>query len=206
MIEENLTKAWQLFDIGKWASAEEIYLECYEQIDVSDHEHYEAVLMGLIYVESYMEKYDEARNYAKLLLEVARDEEARHIALHQTGMIERMAGEYENAMALFLLEAEVIAEAFPEDDLRIATNLYEQGYCHMKMCEMDLAEEKMQLALAYAIKSEDGICIGCAYRGLGEIMKTCRKPEQAKNYFNQAIEAFEAAGDSIAVDEVRAMS
>lgn len=161
--------------------------------------------MGIIYVASYLEKYEEARAYAKQLLEMARDEEAKHIALHQTGMVERMAGDYQCAMDLFLQEAEVIAEAFLSDDLRVAANLYEQAYCKMKMAELLYAMEMMQRALKHAIKSGDEMCIGCAYRGLGEIMRAIGSEKEASEYFEHAIEAFEKAGDIIAVEEIKAM-
>ena len=105
----------------------------------------------------------------------------------------------------FLQEAEVIYTAYPEDDLRIAANLYEQAYVNMKIGVLDKAEEIMNRSLEHAKKSGDAMCIGCAYRGLGEIMKACGNTEQTHNYFEQAITAFELTGDSIAVDEVKAM-
>ena len=204
-MQEKLEKAWQLFDIGDYAASEEIYLECLKKTGEDDYENYASVLMGMIYTQSYMEKYDEARKYANHLIEIAPNDEEKHIALHQAGMVERMAGIYDDALKFFQLEAEIIDVAFSEDDMRIATNLYEQAYVNMKKGVLDKAEEVMNLSLQHAKKSEDAMCIGCAYRGLGEIMDMCGKQTQARNYFEQAIAAFELTGDSIAVDEVKVM-
>lgn len=204
-MQEKLEKAWQLFDIGDYAASEEIYLECLKKTGEDDYENYASVLMGMIYTQSYMEKYDEARKYANHLIEIAPNDEEKHIALHQAGMVERMAGIYDDALKFFQLEAEIIDVAFSEDDMRIAANLYEQAYVNMKKGILDKAEKIMNLSLQHAKKSEDAMCIGCAYRGLGEIMSMCGNTIQACNYFEQAIAAFELAGDSIAVDEVKAM-
>jgi len=204
-MQEKLAQAWQLFDVGEFVASEAIYLECLNQTSEIDYDNYAAILMGLIYTQSFNGKYDEARDYACRLLNIVPNEEEKHIALHQAGMVERMAENYGEALKMFLQEAEIIHTTFSEDDLRMAANLYEQAYVHMKMRVLDKAEEVMNRSLEHAKKSGDAMRIGCAYRGLGEIMKACGNTEQAHNYFEQAITAFELTGDSIAVDEVKAM-
>ena len=99
----------------------------------------------------------------------------------------------------------MIQRVFPEDHLRIATNLYEQAYVNMKSGELELAENIMMQSLEHAQIADDTMCIGCAYRGLGEIMDLCGKNALAQEYFDQAIEAFKIAGDIIAVKEVEDM-
>mgnify|MGYP001183423016 CR=1 FL=1 len=101
---ETLSKAWSLFDAGNYTDAETIYKECYAKIPSTDHDNYWQVLMGLIYAESFLEHYTEARTYASQLIACAIDHEEKHIAIHQAGMIERMAGAYDKAMNLFLQE------------------------------------------------------------------------------------------------------
>ena len=203
IMQEMLSKAWQLFDSGAIDTAEALYLDCYGQVSVSNHEIYTSVLMGLIYVESSMKKYDEARKYAELLVRIADNDEDRHVAIHQYGMVERMAGNFSKSKILFQQEAELIRAAFSDDDLRISANYYEQAYVEMKMGNLNFAEETMTLALEYAIKAKDSICIGCACRGMGEIVKVRSNSEQAKLWFDKAIDAFGDAGDLIAVEEVR---
>ena len=61
----------------------------------------------------------------------------------------------------------------------------------------------MLSALDFAEKSNDLISIGCAYRGLGEILKSSDKAEDAAVYFEKAIIAFQKAGDTYGVEEVK---
>lgn len=201
-MQEKIEEAWRLFDIGEFVASDEIYQECLSEVNKDDYGIYSSVLMGLIYTQSFQEKYDEARNYAKQLIEIVPNEEELHIALHQAGMVERMAGQYEKAMELFCQEEAVIHRMFPDDDLRIAANLYELAYVNMKRGSLDLAEQVMMSSLEHAKKAKDAMCIGCAYRGLGEIMNVSERMELARDYYAYAIKAFEDAGDEIAVTEV----
>ena len=200
---ETLSKAWALFDAGNYTDAETIYKECYAKIPSTDHDNYWQVLMGLIYVESFLEHFAEARTYALQLISCAIDHEEKHIAIHQAGMIERMAGAYDKAMNLFLQEEALIEKNFPDDALARSANLYEQGYVSMKLHDLPLAEKNMLSALDFAEKSHDLISIGCAYRGLGEILKSSDKAEDAAVYFEKAITAFQKAGDTYGVEEVK---
>lgn len=122
---ETLSRAWSLFDAGNYTDAETLYKECYAKIPSTDHDNYWQVLMGLIYVESFLEHFAEARTYASQLIACAIDHEEKHIAIHQAGMIERMAGAYDKAMNLFLQEEALIEKNFPDDALARSANLYE---------------------------------------------------------------------------------
>ena len=113
-----------------------------------------------------------------------------------------MAGNYDEAMNLFCQEKELILRVFPEDHLRVATNLYEQAYVNMKSGELELAEYIMMQSLDHAQIADNTMCIGCACRGMGEIMDLCGKNALAQEYFEKAIEAFKIADDMIAVKEV----
>lgn len=118
-------------------------------------------------------------------------------------MTERMAGAYDNAMNLFLQEEALIEKYFPDDALARSANLYEQGYVSMKLHDFSPAEKNMLSALDFAEKLNDLISIGCAYRGLGEILKSSDKAEDAAVYFEKAIIAFQKAGDTYGVEEVK---
>ena len=205
-MQEKLAKAWQLFDSGELAKAESLYLDCFRQAHSNNHREYITVLMGLIYVESALTRYDEARKYAEVLLGAAYTDEERRIAVHQCGMVERMAGNYYEAKKLFQQEVELIHKAFSDDNLRLAANFYEQAYIDLKTGNVDSAEEIMNLSLEFAKAAKDDICIGCACRGMGEIMKMRSNNEQALQWFLKAIEAFLDAGDLIAVEEVKALA
>lgn len=116
-----------------------------------------------------------------------------------------MAGDYEKAMDYILQEEAVIREFFSDDPLVLSVNLYEQGYLSMKLNKLTSAEEIMRSALTFAEKSGDFISVGCAYRGLGEIMKASDEKDTADAYFKKAIEAFQQGGDPYAVEEVQAL-
>ena len=73
----------------------------------------------------------------------------------------------------------------------------------MKLHDLPLAEKNMLSALDFAEMSNDLISIGCAYRGLGEILKSSDKAEDAAVYFEKAIIAFQKAGDTYGVEEVK---
>lgn len=205
-MRKDLEKAWQLFDLGELAASESLYLDCFRQVSNANHEEYMSVLMGLIYVESFLEKYDEARKYARFLVNTAQNEEEKHIAIHQFGMVERMAGNYCEAMKLFQQEADLIRMAFPDEELLLAANLYEQAYIELKMGNVDSAEEIMNLSMEHAKSAKDHICIGCAYRGMGEILNTRGDTERATHCFEIAMDAFSEAGDLAAVEEVKAVA
>ena len=109
----------------------------------------------------------------------------------------------DEAMNLFLQEEALIEKNFPDDALARSANLYEQGYVSMKLHDLPLAEKNMLSALDFAKKSNDLTSIGCAYRGLGEILKASEKVEDAAVYFEKAITAFQKAGDTYGVEEVK---
>lgn len=204
-MQEKIAEAWRLFDIGEYAASEKIYEACLKEINENEYDTYASILMGIIYTQSFQKKYDEARSFAKELVELAPNEEELHIALHQAGMVERMAGNYDEAMNLFHQEEELIQRVFPEDHLRVATNLYEQAYVSMKSGDLEVSEHIMRLSLEHAKDADDAMCMGCAYRGLGEIMNLHGERDSANSFFEQAIEAFKLSGDMIAVKEVEDM-
>lgn len=203
-ISQSLSKAWDLFDNGRYREAEALYLACFAHIPPSDTGKFHAVLMGLLYTEAFLEKYDEARKYGNLLLKDAKDDDERHTAIHQLGMVERMAGNYKEAMALFSEEESIIHASFPEDHWRMSANFYEQGYVMLKMKQYAEAQEAMLMALDSAIQAKDEMCKGCAYRGMGEIMTAVGNSEKAMVFFEKAVVAFTNAGDWKAVEEIQA--
>ena len=204
-IRKSLAMAWALFDKGDYQSAESLYLKCYDEISKSDAENFNTVLMGLMYTESFLKKYEEARKFGNLLLCEARNEEEKHIALHQLGMVERMAGNLSKANQLFVEEERLLFASFPNDYFRMSANLYEQGYIAFQMENYAQAENIMFMSLDYAIKARDDVCMGCAYRGMGEIMKAVGKVKTAMDYFEKAIVSFANAGDLIAVEEIKSV-
>lgn len=97
--------------------------------------------MGLIYVESFQEHFAEARTYASQLISCAIDHEEKHIAIHQAGMIERMAGVYDKAMNLFLQEEALIEKISRMMHLPALQISMSSGYVSMKLHDLPLAEK-----------------------------------------------------------------
>ena len=124
------------------------------------------------------------------------------IAIHQLGMVERMANCYEEAYKLFQLEAKLLKDYKIESSLNWSANYYEKGYVELLMNNLELAEKLMNKSLHFAIQSEDNVCLGCAYRGFGEIYRAKGEEVLAKQSFQHAREAFEKANDKIAVQEI----
>ena len=203
-MNELLATAWEKFDRGDYMGTELLYLQCYDQIGTANTPSLATVLMGLVYVESFLKKYDEARKYGNILLGRAQSEEEKHIAIHQLGMIERMAGNYAKAMELFLQEERLLFRYFPDDPQRMSANLYEQGYVALNTSNYAHAEKMMRMSLECGIRAADDMCIGCAYRGLGDIMRVVGQMESAKEYYAKAAKSFEKTGDMIAVQELAA--
>lgn len=206
--EAKLTKAWELFEKGDLKQSESLYLECLDTIDKSNVQKYSSILMGLIYVECFAEKYDIARQFAEELLHIAQNPEEQHIYLHQQGMVERMASNYAKALELFDLESEIILENFPNDFHRIATNLYEKAYILSKCKEFQKAIAEMKRAIHYAEQSNDLTTIACTYRGMAEILSDSGNHCDARQYFKKAIQSFEKEGSpssQYAIAEIKEM-
>lgn len=196
-----LQKAWELFEQGEFSQSEELYLECLKKCQ--KEENISSILMGLIYVDCFLEKYDQARNYARQLLKLAGNDEELHIALHQSGMVERMAGNYEQALKFFSEELDVIEKSFADDVMKKAVNLYEFGDVYLKQNKLNEAFDKMNESLYYAEQSKDGMTIACAYRGLGDIAIANQLDSDATTFFEKSIAYFLSVGEERGAQEVR---
>lgn len=203
-LQDDIVRAWALFDSGDYAASAALYRELWAHCP-PDHDLQRAILMGLIYVQCFTEDFPSARQYANILLQESLDADERHVALHQFGMVERMAGNYPEAQRLFLLEAEILRASFPEDAMRCSANLYEQGYVQLQSGDFVRAEAMLLASLTHASAADDPMCTGCACRALAELAKAQHHPEAFQYYGEQAIAAFREAGDAIAVKEVQTL-
>ena len=204
-IQDMISEAWSLFDNKRYDDSRAVYNECYSMLDKDDVLLESSILMGLIYVESFSENFDKAREYANKLVGMAQSNEDRHIYLHQLGMVERMAQNYDTALSIFCDEESIILEYFPDDYGSLSANMYEQGYVMSKKGICDEATRLMDRAISFAEKSEVPMCEGCAYRGMGEIYVVAGEKNTAKEYFMKAIQSFTKAEDQIAVNEIKDM-
>ncbi len=128
------------------------------------------------------------------------------IVLHQRRVVERMAGNFDIAQALFQEDYHFRLSHLPDDLAGFAANLYEQGYILLKSGDVAQARAIMHRSLEMAQQANDAMCQGCAYRGLGEIYAALGERDQAGVYFLLSEQAFRQAGDQIAAEEVRKLA
>lgn len=155
-------------------------------------------------MKALLKKFSEARKIYQTLYDKARgygDVEEEGIALHQLAMVERMAGNYEQALSFFDKELACIQKQNHNLDLKLAANFYEQGYIYFLLAETAKAKKWMKQSLSHAQRSDDPVSLGCALRGLGEIYIAQGKSKLAKIHFQEAIKAFQEAQDDFAIRE-----
>jgi tetratricopeptide (TPR) repeat protein len=205
-LKDQINQAFELFDKGYLVEAEELYHDCLSQITEASSDQYVNILHGLGYVKVALSKFDEARShYGDLIkITVSKGDSMNHsIAVHQLGMVERSAENYDEALKLFQLEAELLKKYNNnESPLNWSANFYERGFVNFKMGNIINAEQLMCESLQHAKESEDDICIGCSYRGYGEVFQNKNDEVLAETCFKNAIAAFERAKDYIAIEEV----
>ena len=184
--------AWQACDRKDFATAaglwEQLISACASEPDRDALRHgYGYALVGL-------KRFDEARALYRRLYEKT----ASHVCLHQLGMVEREAGKYTEAAALFEQERSLLQA---DDHLAIAANLYELGLVQSLLGNGDHALELASRGLEVSLTIEDRVMRGCAFRLLGDLSNPGRMHE-ARRYYDQARSAFEEAGDEVACVEI----
>lgn len=203
---QKINEAFELFDQGEYEQAEQVYLDCLSELKDRHSDSYKAVLNGLGYVKSHQGKFREAKQYFNELLNLSleqADKKEEAMALHQLGMVERMAGEFEKALHFFTEEERVWSQHFSDFSVGFSANFYERGYIALMQERYEEAAELFWSSLDYAKAGNSLIAEGCAHRGMGEMEMAKNKVEQAGNHFQQALSAFEKAGDEMAAAEMQ---
>lgn len=206
-IDDKLNHAFELFENNQLIEAEGIYQECLSLMDTKSTK-YEAALHWLGFVKSELKKFDEARSIYFELRKIAETNsnlQDELITIHQLGMVERMAENYDDAQKLFKEELELLQSSHPNWHVGFAANYYEQGYILLKKNNLFEAEKLMYQSLRYAEQSNDETALGCSLRGLGEIHKAKGEIGKAKRYFEQSIVAFKEGKNLVGVTEVTRM-
>lgn len=178
-----LDQAFHAFDNGRYDDAERLYASILAQCPASQYEQHKQAAHGLAFTYCFQNRFDQARErYASLyrLVQEARDVLWQAIVLHQRGVVERMAGNFDSALALFQQEYTFRALHLPDDPAGFAANLYEQGYILLKSGNVVQAKTTMRRSLEMAQQANDAMCLGCTYRGLGEISIALGEREQAR--------------------------
>lgn len=149
-----------------------------------------------------------ARAYA--LVELKRFEEARkiwtdifnrnktHKALHQIGYVERSEGNFENALAIYLSEKDLITS---EDKIAVAANLYELTFCNFLLGNKKAALLYFNEYEQIEFDEPDLIERACFFRLKGDISDN--NVEIARIAYNESMRFFLAADDEIGAQEIR---
>lgn len=206
-IRHLLQRAFQAFDEGDLPGAKALYRQCLAQTPPGTRE-YETVLHGLGYVYCHQSNFAAARRCYEEVLRGCRnrqDKGAEAIALHQLGMVERMAGAFAAALERFTAEAALLAAHLPDDDVRKAANLQEQGYVRLLQGEPEEAWRVLTAAMLTAERSGDPMTQGCVLRALGETLAAMQETRAALKHLAEARKRFRAAGDRLAMAEAGAI-
>jgi Flp pilus assembly protein TadD len=156
---------------------------------------------GLVYVFARTGRFEEARAECHLLQLEAQSQNnksSEYVALHQLGMVERMAGQLETALGVFQKEQRMI-QLLENPPLAVSANAYEQGIIYGKLERFDEARQWLLVSLEQAQLSGDPIAEACAYRGLGEV---AANPTMRKAMLMQSLAAFQRGGDAIGAAEI----
>lgn len=198
-----IEQAWTAFTQDDYPLAERLFKAILA--DVDDGETMRQAQFGLGYVLAFTGRFDDARTLFTQLRDEAKKRGAlneEHRALHQMGMVARMAGRWLQAQQTFAEEAQLI-EQMGQPSLPVAVNAYEQGFVALHLNEFELAFTWLSRSLEQARCTPDLVAIGCAYRGLGDYFEKVGHAEQARQAWQDAMLHFDKAGEEKAVTEVQ---
>jgi tetratricopeptide (TPR) repeat protein len=198
-MKSDVTLGWMAFEAEDYVAAEREFRRARLEPNTAT-----AARHGLVYVFAKTGRFEEARAECDLLQLEARatqNPEAEYIALHQLGMVERMAENYVTALEIFMREADLIAK-LDHPPLAVSANAYEQGILRAKLGQLAEARDWLGTALEAAQLAGDAIAEACAYRGLSEV---AANDTMRLAFLRQSLGAFERSDDAIGASEIRAM-
>ncbi len=191
-----LARAWAAFEAEDFAQAELEFRRARFEPSLAA-----VARMGLVYVFARTGRFEEARSECDLLWLEAQSQQdfgREYAALHQLGMVERMAEQYQTALEVFAQEAKIIAK-LENPPLAVSANAFEQGIIYAKLGQLPQARQWLGVALEQAQLAGDQIAQACAYRGLGEV---AANPTMRKAMLLQSKAAFERGNDLLGAAEI----
>jgi tetratricopeptide (TPR) repeat protein len=191
-----IATAWAAFESENFTRAEQEFRKARLEPSTATQARH-----GLVYVFARTGRFDDARSECDLLRLEAQsqsDLESEYVALHQLGMVERMAEDYLTALNIFMQEAKMIAQ-LGNPPLAVSANAYEQGIIYGKLEQLSEARQWLGVALEQAQLSGDPIAEACAYRSLGEM---AANPTMKKAMLLQSKAAFERGNDALGAAEI----
>jgi len=204
MVTEQLSNAWTLFTQDQYHEATTAFRQLVGDHRATDEDRQQAEF-GLGYSLAFLGEFDDARVcFARLRAQAADqgDVSAEHRALHQMGMVERMAERWAAAHACFVEEGQLI-QRLGSPDLEVAVNAYELGIVTLRQGLVTESRTWLELSLSRAQNTTDLVAVGCAYRGLGDWEEAQGHAQEADRMWEAAEQAFHQAGEEKAREEVR---
>lgn len=198
-----LEQGWQLFELDQFNEAEAKFQTVLKGSESTPEQRRQAQF-GLGYCAAFAGHFAQSRQMFQILRQDAaerQDQHAEHRALHQLGMVERMAGNWMAAQQCFH-EEQFLLQTLGNDALAVSVNAYEQGFVALHLRQMGAALDWFTRCLDQAEQSGDFIAIGCAHRGLGDYWQH-EDSETAWHHWETALTVFDEAGDLKAVQEMR---
>ena len=198
-----LAQAWESFEGNDYAGAEMSFLKLLNSPDSSAEQQRQASY-GLGYVFAFSGRFDQAREIFENFYRDAtanNDVRAAHRAIHQIGMVERMAGNWLTARMRFESEYEMIQQ-LERDDLAVAINSYEQGLVALHLNELEVSKSWFDRSLTSSLRCGDRIAVACAYRGLGDWHQRRGDLDAAAQSWNSSRSAFLEASDTKGAEEI----
>ena len=148
-LTDSMIRAWAAFEREDWTQAEALYQGILSDPALTSVESREARFC-LGYVLAHVQHFDEAREIFASLREQAAagdDLASEHVALHQVGMVERIAGHWQAAQECFECERELIArQPHPTDGRAMGLHLTEAGARLMRAAERTAAQLEAEVA------------------------------------------------------------
>lgn len=194
-----LGDVWKAIEAGQNAGARAL-LEGDPALLASD-----AGQMALGYALAHDGLFGEAREVYAGLRAAHAGEAWEHIAVHQLGMVERLAGDHRAALRLFDEERKLIGQLpEPERAFKRAVNGHELGVCHLALGEIGEARVALAAALTDARTADDPMTLGCVHRALGDFAAQGGDRDTAQAEYALAHADFLEAGDERAAAAVQA--
>ncbi|WP_104990792.1 hypothetical protein [Deinococcus sp. NW-56] len=194
-----LPEVWAAIDREDWEEARK-RLEADPDLLAS-----RAGQMALGYVRAHTGDHAGAREVYGRLRQAHAGDPWEHIAVHQLGMVERLAGEHRAALRLFGEERALIG-ALPEAErpFKRAVNGYELVVCHLALGEVEQARAALEEALADAHAADDPMTLACLHRARGDLAAQGGDGAGARAAYQEAAAFFREADAERAATEVEA--
>lgn len=198
---ENIDKAWEHFLNGDLRTASDLVSDDFQLETCSNFS-----LLNLMAYLALADNPQEALAIYNRYISLAknkRDFENEHIGFHQLAMCYRELNQFDLALENIEAEYEIIVAYFPEDQLKLSVNNYEQGFLRFKLNRYDEAIVYLKKSLNQAQKTDDLIAQACAFRGLGQTYMAMKINDLANSHLKKALALFLEAGEGIGAEEVK---